>query len=396
MPSVKRPASPMIGSLGRIRLKRLKATSTTPMPNRKLSGEAQRSSWAPSGTPTTAPVKNGASLNGRIACRSFQTAQPCTIRPKAAIRMVDCAGGRKCSHTAAATIANAKPASPATKEAAKVAETKRIRLTAESSPITHPIPAAKGAAGIGQRLACYSLRVVAGDLSTIVVQTEKSVNCRTARPEMPKNSDRPFQTDTSLLQVRDLRTKVLKPASFSLAAGECIAVKGPSGSGKTLLLRAIADLDPNQGLVSLEGRDRSIIPGPEWRRLVGYVPAEPGWWAETVGEHFGDWNAATAVLAKLGFSEEAKSWPIARLSTGERLRLALVRALIVGPKVLLLDEPTAALDAASVATVEDLIATRLRAGLAVLWVTHDADQARRIARRQLAVEAGSVGEEIDQ
>jgi phosphate-transporting ATPase len=213
---------------------------------------------------------------------------------------------------------------------------------------------------------------------------------------MPKNSDRPFQTDTSLLQVRDLRTKVLKPASFSLAAGECIAVKGPSGSGKTLLLRAIADLDPNQGLVSLEGRDRSTIPAPEWRRLVGYVPAEPGWWAETVGEHFGGWTAAAAVLKNLGFPEETKSWPITRLSTGERLRLALVRALIIRPKVLLLDEPTAALDSASVAAVESLIATRIRAGLAVLWVTHDAGQARRIARRQLAVEAGSVREEIGQ
>ena len=144
------------------------------------------------------------------------------------------------------------------------------------------------------------------------------------------------------------------------------------------------------------GRDRSKIPGPEWRRLVGYVPAEPGWWAETVGEHFGNWTAAAAVLGKLGFSEEAKSWPIARLSTGERLRLALVRALIVGPKVLLLDEPTAALDLASVEAVESLIADRIWAGLAVLWVTHDAGQARRIARRQLVVEAGSVREEVGQ
>ena len=215
-------------------------------------------------------------------------------------------------------------------------------------------------------MACYSLRVVAGDLNTIVVQAGKSVNCQTARCGVPKKPEPPFQIDAPLLQVRDLRTNILKPASFSLAAGECIAVKGPSGAGKTLLLRAIADLDPNQGVVSLEGRDRSIIPGPEWRRLVGYVPAEPGWWAETVGEHFGDWTAAAAVLKGLGIPEEAKSWPIARLSTGERLRLALVRALIIRPKVLLLDEPTAALDAASVAAVESLIATRIQAGLAVL------------------------------
>ena len=213
---------------------------------------------------------------------------------------------------------------------------------------------------------------------------------------MPKGTGSSFQTDASLLQVRDLRTKILKPASFGLAAGECSAVKGPSGAGKTLLLRAIADLDPNQGVVSLEGRDRSTIPGPEWRRLVGYVPAEPGWWAETVGEHLGDWTASAAVLTNLGFPDKTKSWPIARLSTGERLRLALVRALIMRPKVLLLDEPTAGLDAASVAAVEAQIATRIRAGLAVLWVTHDPAQAGRIARRQLAVEAGSVREEIGQ
>jgi putative ABC transport system ATP-binding protein len=235
--------------------------------------------------------------------------------------------------------------------------------------------------------------VVAGDLNTIVVEKGKSVNCRT---EMPKDLEPPFQTDAPLLQARDLRTKILKPASFSLAAGDCIAVKGPSGAGKTLLLRAIADLDPDRGLVSLEGRDRSTIPGPEWRRLVGYMPAELGWWAETVGEHFGDWTAAAAVLTNLGIPEEAKSWPIARLSTGERLRLALVRALIIRPKVLLLDEPTAALDAASLAVVESLIATRIRAGLAVLWVTHDAGQASRMGQRQLVVEAGGVREEVGQ
>src|SRR6516164_6302660 len=338
------------------------------MPNRKLSGDAQRRSWAPSGTPITAPIRNGASLNGRIACRSFQTAQPCTIRPKPAIRTVDCAGGRKCSHTAAATIANAKPASPATKEAAKVAETKRIRLTAESSPITHPIvAAAKGAAGIGQRLACYSLRVVAGDLNTIVVQAAKSVNCQTARPEVPKEPEPPFQTGAPLLQVRDLRTNILKPASLALAAGECIAVRGPSGAGKTLLLRAIADLDPNDGLVCLDSRDRSTSTGPEWRRLVGYLLAEPGWWADTVGEHFSEWTTALALVRELEFPEEAKAWPIPRLSTGERLRLALIRALMVRPKVLLVDEPTAALDPASRVAVESLIATRVRAGLAVLW-----------------------------
>jgi putative ABC transport system ATP-binding protein len=114
---------------------------------------------------------------------------------------------------------------------------------------------------------------------------------------------------------------------------------------------------------------------------------------DVVGEHFREWTAALAFLRDLGFPEETKAWPIARLSTGERLRLALVRALMVRPKVLLLDEPTAALDAASVAAVESLIKARLRTGLAVLWVTHDAEQAKRVAHRLLVVEAGQAREE---
>src|SRR5438552_10936938 len=160
-------------------------------------------------------------------------------------------------------------------------------------------------------------------------------------------------------QVRERRASVLERVSVARAATGCIGVKGPSGAGKTLLLRAIADLDPNQGVLTLDGRDRSTIAAPEWRRLVGYVPAEPGWWAETVGEHFREWQAASACLRKLGFSEETRTWPITRMSTGERLRIALVRALMVRPKVLLLDAPTAALDAASEAAVESLISSRI-------------------------------------
>src|SRR5437588_4001918 len=129
-----------------------------------------------------------------------------------------------------------------------------------------------------------------------------------------KASPAAFQAGEPMLQVHDLRTSILKPASFSLSAGEAIAVRGPSGAGKTLLLRAVADLDPNEGLVTLDGRDRSAIPGPEWRRLVGYVPAEPGWWADTVGEHFGEWEAALAVVPELGFRDAEKGWRIIRLS----------------------------------------------------------------------------------
>lgn len=195
-----------------------------------------------------------------------------------------------------------------------------------------------------------------------------------------------------MLDVSGLTRQGLAPARFSLAAGECVAVQGPSGAGKTLLLRAIADLDPNHGQVCLAGRPRESMTGPQWRRHVGYLPAEPGWWADTVGEHFPDWGRARPLLETLGLPDEARHWQLTRPSTGERLRLALVRALIAEPQLLLLDEPTAALDAAAVATVEGIIAERVAAGLTVLWVTHDQGQARRVARRLLRVEAGQVSE----
>jgi phosphate-transporting ATPase len=195
-----------------------------------------------------------------------------------------------------------------------------------------------------------------------------------------------------VLEVVDLCRAGLKPASFSLASGECVAVRGPSGAGKTLLLRAIADLDPNEGRVSLDGTLREGVPAPEWRRRVAYLPAEPGWWADSVGEHFRDWDKAVPLLTRLGLPAEAREWPVSRCSTGERQRLALVRALGVEPRALLLDEPTSALDAAKTAIVERVIAERVAEGMSVLWVTHADDQAARVARRILMVEAGLVHE----
>ncbi|MBF0336032.1 MAG: ATP-binding cassette domain-containing protein, partial [Alphaproteobacteria bacterium] len=130
-----------------------------------------------------------------------------------------------------------------------------------------------------------------------------------------------------MLSVRDLTRPGLAPASFDLADGECVAVRGVSGSGKTLLLRAVADLDPAEGTVTLDGAPREAISGPQWRRLVGYLPAEPGWWGEAVAEHFEDWAGMAPLVLRLGLPDGAGDWPVARLSTGERQRLALLRAI---------------------------------------------------------------------
>ena len=188
-----------------------------------------------------------------------------------------------------------------------------------------------------------------------------------------------------MLQVRDLQPRGLKPVGFDLADGETLSVTGPSGSGKSLLLRAIADLDPNAGEVWLDGVERRSIPAPRWRRQVCYLSSEPGWWAERVGEHVADWDAIADDLAGLGLPPESRDWTVAVLSTGERQRLALLRALAVRPRVLLLDEPTGALDTEATRAVEELIARRREEGVAAVWVTHDAAQAGRVAARRLTV-----------
>ena len=195
-----------------------------------------------------------------------------------------------------------------------------------------------------------------------------------------------------MLDVAELARPGLEPVTFRLAAGECAAVRGPSGSGKTLLLRAIADLDPATGRVSLEGVERGERSGPEWRKAVGYLPAEPGWWEDRVDRHFDDWSRAVPLVRRLGLGPSVGARPIAQLSTGERQRLAFVRALLRDPRVLLLDEPTTGLDEDATRAVEELARERLAAGGAALWVTHDERQAARVAERTLAVDSGRVRE----
>ncbi|MGY8631913.1 ATP-binding cassette domain-containing protein [Bradyrhizobium sp. 14AA] len=183
-----------------------------------------------------------------------------------------------------------------------------------------------------------------------------------------------------MLTVRRLKRLHLS-VSFDLQDGECVALQGPSGVGKTLLLRSLADLDPNEGTVKLDGMLREAMPAPAWRRRVTYLAAEPGWWSNTVQDHFAAWEDAFPLVARLGLPDDCGGWSIQRLSTGERLRLGLARALMLRSRVLLLDEPTSALDPAAAAVVEGVIAERVSGGTSVLWTTHDGAQARRVGTR---------------
>ncbi len=191
------------------------------------------------------------------------------------------------------------------------------------------------------------------------------------------------------LRVDRLETGLIGPLSFEVAEGECVALMGASGAGKSLLLRAIVDLDPSRGTVTFGDLDRGSVPASDWRKLVALVPAASGWWSDRVGDHFPPHVGVADLLDTLALAG-ALGWEVARLSTGERQRLAIARALCRNPKALLLDEPTASLDEAATGRVENLVNRCCQSGLAVLMVTHDRRQGARVARRILHMADGRL------
>lgn len=196
----------------------------------------------------------------------------------------------------------------------------------------------------------------------------------------------------SRLEIKDLCAAGLGPVSLTLAEGECICLSGPSGSGKTRLLRAIADLDVHEAEVALDGTPRERLAPPEWRRRVGLLPADNQWWLERVGDHFPRPDADA--LSALALDPELLAQPVSRLSSGERQRFALLRLLANRPQVLLLDEPTANLDATNVSRVERLLERyRVQYHAGLLWVSHDAEQIQRLRARHLHMNQGRLHED---
>jgi len=187
-----------------------------------------------------------------------------------------------------------------------------------------------------------------------------------------------------VLTVDHLRGQGLRDVAFTVAEGTGLAIIGPSGAGKSLLLRALADLDPAEGSVILTTTgagvlDRSLVDAPTWRRHVAYVPTESGWWADRVGDHFRDPAVVAPILVDLGLPADCLGWTVQRLSSGERQRCALARALEQAPEVLLLDEPTSSLDDTATKQLEAVLRRRLAEGVHLVLVSHDPDQPARLA-----------------
>ena len=193
--------------------------------------------------------------------------------------------------------------------------------------------------------------------------------------------------------------RVLDGISLRIAPGDAVAVVGPSGSGKSTLLNLMGGLDrPTEGAVTLAGRNLAALTDDELAAVrsseVGFVfqlhhllpqctvlenvliptlaPHAPG-----AGDAV---ERASALLERAGLGGRLHHLP-GQLSGGERQRVAVVRALINTPKVILADEPTGALDHASATHLADVLAGLNAEGITLVLVTHAHDIAARMSRR---------------
>ena len=193
---------------------------------------------------------------------------------------------------------------------------------------------------------------------------------------------------------------ILRNITLEIGSGESVAIIGPSGSGKSTLLNIIGTLDrPTGGQVRLEGQDLSRLDDLQLaavrNRQIGFIfqahhllpqctvlenVLVPTLANKDAALRNGAVERAKRLLDKVGLGARL-THPPGRLSGGERQRVAVVRALINQPKLLLADEPTGALDRASAQNLADLlVALNKEEGVTLIVVTHALELARRMGR----------------
>jgi ABC-2 type transport system ATP-binding protein len=185
---------------------------------------------------------------------------------------------------------------------------------------------------------------------------------------------------------------VVDEVTFDVRPGEILALLGPNGAGKTTTMRMLAGLiAPTRGRVTIDGVELTRATGDALRSRIGFLTEAPGLWERlTVRENLGvyarlyDLADADAridrALDRFQLIDQAAA-RAAELSKGMRQKVALARALIHDPHVLLLDEPTSGLDPEIARSVRLLLEEKRTAGCSVLLSTHNLDEAERIADR---------------
>jgi len=214
-----------------------------------------------------------------------------------------------------------------------------------------------------------------------------------------------------MIELRDLTVRfggheAVRHASFAAEAGDWVVLIGPNGAGKTSVLRAMCGLLPFDGEILVDGRDVRSLSRRELARIVAFVPQTPETPHElTVAEyvllgrtpHIGyfaaegsaDRRAAASALERLELSPFAER-PLGSLSGGELQRVVLARALTQEAPILLLDEPTTALDLGRQQQALELVHGLRDAGLTIVSTMHDLTLAGQYADRLVLLDAGEV------
>ncbi|UUY03798.1 ATP-binding cassette domain-containing protein [Svornostia abyssi] len=198
--------------------------------------------------------------------------------------------------------------------------------------------------------------------------------------------------------VRQGGRELLREVTLDVRRGRVLVLRGPSGAGKSTLLRCLNGLVwPDAGVVRLDGADLRSLPAPAVRRRVALVSQTPVMLPGTVADNLA-YGLASPGPDRLTRAAAAAALPsalldrdAAELSGGERARVAIARALTRDPEVLLLDEPTAALDADAAATITTTVRALADTGLAVVVATHDDTLAAAIADEVATLPTGGRG-----
>lgn len=190
----------------------------------------------------------------------------------------------------------------------------------------------------------------------------------------------------------------VEPLHLTVERGETLALVGPNGSGKTTLLKGVAGLvRPTAGAISVGGHDLAKH-GREARRAVGYMPQRLGFPEGTTPREVlrlvarlrdTDLPRPAALLERVGL-EDVLDRQIETLSGGMRQRLGLALALLGDPEVLLLDEPSAALDPTGALLMRDLLCALSREGKTILISSHDLTEVEAVADRLAVFVAGRL------